>query len=880
MTLPSNFEGDGEDKELIFSEDFLTIEHSGKSEVTKISARSRHPIPSSCKLFYFEVTILQMNGKNARVGVGFKETHNSKYCLPGEQFDSYGLLTDGFFRCHRSQKVCERPIPAGSTIGCGIDLTYKRIFFTLKGKRIGHSIGIPLDLTCIHQWVLLYDLGEYTAYCQENSTHWLNRPVIGPLQTMMQPLTLEETLCRQNQSKLFYDHSHLHLPQHWNISDRRRSLLVSKCGMSVLLENMGRTDEEAATVRSNAPIPSSCPFITTNTISVGFSLKTAPLYELPGWNCKSIGYHGNEGKFFGCADWDGSDYGPAFESGDVIGCMLNFKHKEHFFTRNGKRLGNINGLMSSKTSSVFETNQGIYPAVGMVNKYAEVCANFGQLPFCFDLIQYAKELAIEKVPLTTIQNKDQQQQGNISPDLLNSSSSSCSPCNSVELVCQVGDSTNNDSPMLNCDRCDLNYHSNCLKPALSKSPTHKKKEWVCSKCEKALKGPHKVPVYAEVSPMQIITRVHPVKKFSFVSPYQSLIHTLSSLAVEAEEEEEEDEEDVQELSQNAKDAPLNEAYQSLRTADLFCNLRDNILMRNSKVQHASKNLSSRESSTAIEDDSCQRVDGQRRSGISNARSTTPRARRTSVEPRKRRRPSTPGPGSCSNTTVQTDGSASCNKSLQKKVIRLSESSVQSSPSTTNTFVQTPSRTYRTVETQTEVETPVEPTNHANHKETTIDMARQSTQQNTSNDEISNMKQIFYHYLKSEILEECKKVDDFICQKNCGKAIKQIERHFPEVFEKKKDLKILLEIYDYSDSLWRAKFPDSSAVNDKTELSDQTSRRISSADAPSTSGTSDAIKTETKQNSANLEGREALPNQTVKQCKLESPGRESVEVLRN
>lgn len=74
-------------------------------------------------------------------------------------------------------------------------------------------------------------------------------------------------------------------------------------------------------------------------VSIGFSGAKAALEKLPGWEPDSWGFHSDDGKTFLCGGPGGKTYGDPYNSGDVIGCGINFKTNEAFFTKNGNYLG-------------------------------------------------------------------------------------------------------------------------------------------------------------------------------------------------------------------------------------------------------------------------------------------------------------------------------------------------------------------------------------------------------------------------------------------------------------------------------------------------------------------------------------------------------------
>lgn len=62
------------------------------------------------------------------------------------------------------------------------------------------------------------------------------------------------------------------------------------------------------------------------------------LARLPGWETDSYGYHGDDGHVY-AGHQSGKTYGPSFSAGDTIGCGVNFKTGNAFFTKNGINLG-------------------------------------------------------------------------------------------------------------------------------------------------------------------------------------------------------------------------------------------------------------------------------------------------------------------------------------------------------------------------------------------------------------------------------------------------------------------------------------------------------------------------------------------------------------
>lgn len=110
-------------------------------------------------------------------------------------------------------------------------------------------------------------------------------------------------------------------------------------------------------------------------IGIGFSSEKATLNRLPGWENESWAYHGDDGYVFACTA-SGKAYGPKFAREDVVGCGVDFRTGEAFFTRNGGYLGvAFTGVKGER----------LFPSVGMKKPNEHVRVNFGQKPFVFDI---------------------------------------------------------------------------------------------------------------------------------------------------------------------------------------------------------------------------------------------------------------------------------------------------------------------------------------------------------------------------------------------------------------------------------------------------------------------------------------------------------------
>ncbi|KAG6123350.1 hypothetical protein E4U13_007266 [Claviceps humidiphila] len=179
------------------------------------------------------------------------------------------------------------------------------------------------------------------------------------------------------------------LPSRWNKDDLWGSIEVHSDGQSVEYtgsRSLHDRDQEAAVVRADHHMPSQCGLYyfevsivhgrrdDTN-IAIGFSTKNAATSRPIGWEADCVGYHGDDGRCFTGSN-AGQSYGPEFNTGDVIGCGVNFLEHTAFFTKNGVNLGTV---------SPDVTRDKIYPAVSLRKPREHIMVNFGQNPFVFDI---------------------------------------------------------------------------------------------------------------------------------------------------------------------------------------------------------------------------------------------------------------------------------------------------------------------------------------------------------------------------------------------------------------------------------------------------------------------------------------------------------------
>ncbi|KAI0402184.1 ran-binding protein [Xylaria palmicola] len=202
------------------------------------------------------------------------------------------------------------------------------------------------------------------------------------------------------------------LPTRWNKEDKSGALEVSMNGLEVKCNPALRTtreqDHEISGIRADHPMPSQAGIYyfevtllskrkeEATTVCVGFVSKNASLARPPGWEQESWGYHGDDGDIYSGGNVGRKYKDTPFTSGDVIGCGVNFRSGQAFFTKNGANLG-----------TAFRDIKGkLYPAVGIKKAGEIVRVNFGQSPFVFkidQLIEKEQDLIKQAIARTSIE---------------------------------------------------------------------------------------------------------------------------------------------------------------------------------------------------------------------------------------------------------------------------------------------------------------------------------------------------------------------------------------------------------------------------------------------------------------------------------------------
>lgn len=151
----------------------------------------------------------------------------------------------------------------------------------------------------------------------------------------------------------------------------------------------GESHKDAAAIRTHHAVPTQAGIYYYEVkivskgkdgfIGIGFSEGNVPLCRLPGWEKNSYGYHGDDGNAFeSCGT--GKSYGPKFTTGDTIGCGYNIINRHIFYTKNGVSLG-----IAFKQ---VQTEEQLYPSIGLRAPGEILDTNFGHQEFKFDIEDY------------------------------------------------------------------------------------------------------------------------------------------------------------------------------------------------------------------------------------------------------------------------------------------------------------------------------------------------------------------------------------------------------------------------------------------------------------------------------------------------------------
>eukprot|EP00123_Amoebidium_parasiticum_P004318 comp15596_c0_seq1/m.12712 comp15596_c0_seq1/g.12712 ORF comp15596_c0_seq1/g.12712 comp15596_c0_seq1/m.12712 type:complete len:495 (-) comp15596_c0_seq1:53-1537(-) len=110
----------------------------GKSDSDAAAVRANNPIPPSCGVYYYEVTITS-KGRDGYIGIGLSDKTVKLDRLPGWEKNSYGYHGDDghSFKCSGQGQAYGPTFTTGDVIGCCINFVDQTCFYTKNGVHQG-----------------------------------------------------------------------------------------------------------------------------------------------------------------------------------------------------------------------------------------------------------------------------------------------------------------------------------------------------------------------------------------------------------------------------------------------------------------------------------------------------------------------------------------------------------------------------------------------------------------------------------------------------------------------------------------------------------------------------------------------------------------------
>ncbi|RIB07989.1 concanavalin A-like lectin/glucanase domain-containing protein [Gigaspora rosea] len=130
---------DANDKPAFLSVDSneLRVNYLGHNENDAV-IRTNNPIPPQCKLFYFEINIIN-NAENGIIAIGFCKKSAELNKLPGYGKNSWGYHCDDgcLFECSEIEEPYGPKFKSRDTIGCCLNFRNNTVFYTKNGVNLG-----------------------------------------------------------------------------------------------------------------------------------------------------------------------------------------------------------------------------------------------------------------------------------------------------------------------------------------------------------------------------------------------------------------------------------------------------------------------------------------------------------------------------------------------------------------------------------------------------------------------------------------------------------------------------------------------------------------------------------------------------------------------
>ncbi|KAF9263120.1 SPRY-domain-containing protein [Marasmius fiardii PR-910] len=131
----------------------LTYQGTGSTDRDReaaAAARTIQHIPPACGIYYYEVEI-RSKGQKAHISIGFAGSDVRTSRLPGWEPNSWGYHGDDgcSFAAEKNGTKYGPTFGVGDVIGCGVDFTTNRAFYTKNGVNLGpvfENVGKGIDL--------------------------------------------------------------------------------------------------------------------------------------------------------------------------------------------------------------------------------------------------------------------------------------------------------------------------------------------------------------------------------------------------------------------------------------------------------------------------------------------------------------------------------------------------------------------------------------------------------------------------------------------------------------------------------------------------------------------------------------------------------------
>ncbi|RIB29909.1 concanavalin A-like lectin/glucanase domain-containing protein [Gigaspora rosea] len=139
MDLPSAWNLYDKTTYLSVDSNGLRVNYEGSGEYNEVGGiRANHPIPPQCKLFYFEIDIIDEE-INKWIGIGFCEKVFDLNRMHEWKDSSWGYQVsyDYFFCSERRPNRYGLSYSTGDTIGCCLNFKHNTVLYTKNGICLG-----------------------------------------------------------------------------------------------------------------------------------------------------------------------------------------------------------------------------------------------------------------------------------------------------------------------------------------------------------------------------------------------------------------------------------------------------------------------------------------------------------------------------------------------------------------------------------------------------------------------------------------------------------------------------------------------------------------------------------------------------------------------